>query len=261
MIQINTLEMQQAIEGLERHPEVGRIKKLIYWVCEQRWPQADEDLEALRDLLPRLFALIVCESPPCELGEGEPLVATPTALREMLLKGVSTLSKPQQYGEIAFTICKAVAPIFGSEACVGLLEAEQPHDLLTLRLAVMKYTVPLHAKILIQSALDEIFMGRRRDWIVLRQISLDDLLLRLCQTFSTFSELEERLQATVEQLEILEQPTQARDAVLQAVRPLYLKQRKGSDRLAARTGTEVDEPIVARQRYVNDLTPMGTGNS
>ena len=170
-------------------------------------------------------------------------------------------SKPQQYGEIAFTICKAVAPIFGSEACVGLLEAEQPPDLLTLRLAVMKYTVPLHAKILIQSALDEIFMGRRRDWIVLRQISLDDLLLRLCQTFSTFSELEERLQTTVEQLEILEQPTQARDAVLQAVRPLYLKQRKGSDRLAARKGTEVDEPIVPRQHYVNDLTPMGTGNS
>lgn len=197
--------LQQEIATLRHHAEADRIKKLIYWVCEQDWPRRTETLADLDELLPQLLAI----------------ATTTTNLRELLLKGVSTLSKPQKYTEIALVICTALAALYSDKATA----AQPPLDPFELRLAVIKYTVPVHAKILMQSALDPIFTGHRRDWVALRQTSLDTLLMRLCQRFVTFSELETHLQLTARQIQVLDQPLQVMAAVLQAVKPVYASQQ------------------------------------
>ncbi len=201
---MDSYSMRQTIDALQQHAESVRIQKLIHLVCEQDWPRVPEKTTDLSDLLPRLLEI----------------ASTPAALRAELLQGVSTLSKRQQYTKVALVICNVLAPLYPGEANLAVADVN-PKDIFELRLAVIKYTVPLNAKILIQSVLDRIFTGQRQDWISLRQTSLDELLLRLCQTYGTFIELETQLQRTVEQVKVLDQPTQTMTAILQAVRPLY----------------------------------------
>jgi hypothetical protein len=235
--------LPQAIARLGHHAEVNRIKKLIYWVCEHDWPRSAEGLEDLGDLLPRL--LVMAES------KAECFASTPTVLRTILLKGVSGLSKPERYTEIALVLCNTLAPLYADQN--GTSAGQKSPDLFELRLAVMKYTVPVHAKILIYSALEQGFTGKRRDWMALRQVSLDDLLLRLCQTFTTFYALEERLRQTVEDLQVLDQPAQVMEAVLQAVRPFYQQDSKSVAPIAP-TETSASQPMVGSQVGAAQMT-------
>jgi ribosomal protein L31 len=223
---MNASLLRQAVGALQQHSEQDRIKKLIHWVCEQGWPRSAADAKDLEALLPKLLRLAASQSGvqhenPVEILQAE-TCAFSAALQSVLMQGASTLSKRQKYTEVALAICQNLAPFYTSGGSSNGFGREQSAvDVFELRLAVMKYTIPLNAKILIYSALNQVVTGQRQDWISLRQVALDELLLNLCQTYPTFVSLEKRLWQTVDEVQLLDQPTQTLQALLQAVKPFY----------------------------------------
>ncbi|PZD74692.1 hypothetical protein C1752_01018 [Acaryochloris thomasi RCC1774] len=221
---MNASLLPQVIVTLQQHPEQDRIKKLIHWVCEQDWPHSAADARNVEVLLPQLLAHsqnAAKHEIPAEMGQAH-TDNFPAALQSILIEGASQLSKRQKYTEVALSICQVLAQLYSDNNSSDRCKIEESAvDVFELRLAVIKYTTPLNAKILIYSALHQVITGQRQDWISLRQVSLDELLLDVRQTYPTFAGLEERLWQTVDSVQLLDQPTQTLQAVLQAVRPIY----------------------------------------
>lgn len=226
--------LQEALQALQDHPEKDRIRKLLHWVCEQDWPRSVNDAVEVSAVLPKLLA----KAP------------TLSALQTELHQGVSNLSKHQKYTEIALTIRQALTPLY-VDCRLDVLDGGHADAInwFEVRFTVLKYAVPLQVKVLLQSALDQIFIDRRRDWISLKQVSLDDLLLRLHQTHSTLADLEVHLQRTATQVQFLDQPTQTVQAVLLAMKPLY-----------AETANTFDAIELPDLTYVNPLLSTYTSD-
>lgn len=94
-------------------------------------------------------------------------------------------------------------------------------DRFELRLEVMKYTIPLRAKVLLFSVLHYPLDSLDRHGSILKTHDLDELLQALLRQFPGYSDLEARLRTMAQALADPDQYSQAAGAILRAVRPLY----------------------------------------
>lgn len=92
----------QVVRNLEHNPHLPRIKKLLFYVCKNRWENDQQQLEALtiRTLVQELHQL----------------APSPEQLRGFLDAAVNTLSKQTEYSLIANIILSEVAQLNADEA-------------------------------------------------------------------------------------------------------------------------------------------------
>lgn len=92
----------QVVHNLEHNPHLPRIKKLLFYVCKNRWENDQYQLDALtiRDLVQELHQL----------------APSPEQLRGFLDAAVNTLSKQTEYSLIANIILSEVAQLSADEA-------------------------------------------------------------------------------------------------------------------------------------------------
>ncbi|MBW4518869.1 MAG: adenylate/guanylate cyclase domain-containing protein [Scytolyngbya sp. HA4215-MV1] len=216
------------LQELIQHPNLLRIKKLLFATCGNPWVNDRAVLDRL-NLSELLHQLI----------EGNP---TMDHLKASLDRVVKTLNKPAEYTLIANILLIKLVPLYPSaEDQVPILtqpeqaaiapstyplpaagrEWRQSSSLVDLRLQIMKYTNPLRAKILLYSTLHQPFSYGQQDWLSLKMYELEELLQNLLNLCPTLNELETRLRNTLQYLTNSEEETQAVSAIIKAVRPYY----------------------------------------
>ncbi len=97
------------------------------------------------------------------------------------------------------------------------------YDPFAVRLAVMKYSNPLRAKILLLCVLEEQSSFNQSSWLKLRSRNLDELLVEVFQKFSSLEQLEQPLYRTASSLEEPDEYAQAAEAIAKAMKPFYQK--------------------------------------
>lgn len=97
------------------------------------------------------------------------------------------------------------------------------YDPFAVRLAVMKYSNPLRAKILLLCVLEEQSSFSQSSWVKLRARNLDELLIDVFQKFSSLEQLESQLHTTANGLQEPDENAQAAEAIVKAMKPFYQK--------------------------------------
>jgi hypothetical protein len=95
------------------------------------------------------------------------------------------------------------------------------YDPFAVRLAVMKYSNPLRAKILLLCVLEEQSSFSQGSWLKLRSRNLDELLIDVFQKFSSWEKLESQLHMTANGLQEPDENAQAAEAIIKAMKPFY----------------------------------------
>lgn len=95
------------------------------------------------------------------------------------------------------------------------------YDPFAVRLAVMKYSNPLRAKILLLCVLEEQSSFNQGSWLKLRSRNLDELLVEIFQKFSNLEQLEQQLYRTASGLQEPDEYAQAAEAIAKAMKPFY----------------------------------------
>ena len=97
------------------------------------------------------------------------------------------------------------------------------YDPFAVRLAVMKYSNPLRAKILLLCVLEEQSSFNQGSWLKLRSRNLDELLIDVFQKFPSLEQLESQLHTTAKGLQEPDENAQAAEAIVKAMKPFYQK--------------------------------------
>jgi len=191
--------------ALEQEQNLLRIKKLMLYLCDRRW---ENNASALNNLNTENLVRQLYQIAPA--GK---------QLEEALGSVVRTLSKPAEYGAIAHTILRHMAPLYPgyqlpaapaeapppAESSAAELAAAQPvgshqtpvaeplFSLFDARLDIMRNANPLCAKILLFSALRGEFTFSYQDWLNLKAIDLDGLLRETLNQCRSYTDLEDLL--------------------------------------------------------------------
>ena len=226
----------QVVTGLEQHENSSRIKKLIYSVCKKHW---ENDLAIIDQI--GSFNLLQ-----------ELRIANPTIddFKSKLYNVVKTLNKQAEYSLVANVIVSEMIKIYFEDSettellpspevrisdakpspskTPSIIPQKNNFDLVCdpfeLRLEVMKYTNPLRVKILLFSLLKHKFDRSDQDWLLVKSCELDDLLKNTFHACATIIDLELKLHKIAKTLPEPNEYTQAANAIIQAMKPLYTAQ-------------------------------------
>ena len=244
---------------LDAHPNQGRIKKMLVYLCRGQWVQDPNQLAqfptaSLLDELPQHFR-------------------DRAQLQQALVKFVKSLSKQAEYAAIAQWLLQAVRPLYPTKpgdqepptaesttppenltalgsatvppppaaipvpnlptahvtishalpgAAVPTTTGRTTLNLFDIRLGILKYTNPLKAKILAFSALHSDFCFTRQDWFNLKSHDLDTLLRGLIQSCRNYTDLEYLLYSTAKRLEQPDDLIQTAETIIKYLRSYYL---------------------------------------
>ena len=201
---------------LENHENSQRIKKLIFCINQNQW---ENDLDRINQTS---FLYLIQQ-----FHDSHPSL---DKLTNALNRTVKTLNKSKEYTLVAEIILQHFTPLYHipeeptqlqtypSVNSPNLTTAYNPFH---LRLAVMQFTSPLRAKILLFSALYRTFQFNSQDWLELKSVELDFLLLKVFREHETLIQLEEKLKSTAKKVSNPEENLQAASAVIQALNSLY----------------------------------------
>lgn len=234
----NLFLIEQVSGNLETHQNSIRIKKLLLYACKNVWSNDAQVLAQLnmKDLIK-------------EFLDFNPSIKHS---KFTLYSVARSLSKSEEYTAIANEIIKELGKIFPEEITENSISKSTPnssslptyptnqnpikspsqpqklpaYNHFDLRMEVIKYANPLRAKIMIFSALYNIFDFSDRDWLNLRRETLDDLLQNLFNSCPTLTELEYKLYNTAKLLGENPENKQAITSIIQAIKPLYDKIEK-----------------------------------
>jgi len=224
----------QVFGTLEQHENSTRIKKLMFSACKKHW---ENDVSIINQIgLDNLLQ---------ELRQSN---LTLDDFKSSLYAVVKTLNKQADYSLVANIILGEVAKLYlDEEESTQLISTPAPssasvtstsdvpyqeksyqandwssiYDPFKLRLEIMKYTNPLRAKILLFSTLKHKFDMTDQDWLLLKTHELDALLQNLFRSCKTIQDVENQLYKTAKSLQEPEENTQAANAIVQAMKPLY----------------------------------------
>ncbi|NEP56993.1 MAG: hypothetical protein F6K31_08210 [Symploca sp. SIO2G7] len=247
--QVSTIN--EIARELEQNPNSARIKKLIFYTCRNVWesnPQIlnnlkfQELLQELKDsystlelLNSNLFSTVATLNRPTEYAliaytiidkvaklyqdDEEPTAArsAKTAKSPVVVEPaaiISSASSPQAL-KSSTLVEQATPPSFDRD------HRKPSYDPFELRLAIMKYTNPLRAKILLFSALYQQFNPHEQDWSAIKNKGLDELLFSLFSQCSTINELEFHLNKTAQSIEEPDESAQAAAAIIKSMKSLY----------------------------------------
>jgi hypothetical protein len=238
---------------LDRHPDHLRIKKLMLYACRMQWESDPARLAnlgtaalvqelhshalTLDQLQTTLSAIVRTVSKQAEYTA----IARATLIQMSRLyhtqPAVMEVAVPKVSAPIADSVSAAdisVPPV--SPAAVNQIPRSEPQpqqppqsqpqqpplSLFDIRLGIMKYANPLRTKLLIFAALYGDFTYSHQDWLSLKMYELDGLLRSLLYTCKTYTDLELLLYETARRLQEPEQNVQTADALIKALRALYL---------------------------------------
>jgi len=101
------------------------------------------------------------------------------------------------------------------------LQANIHYDPFAVRLAIMKYSNPLRAKMLLLCIVEEQVIFNQGSWLKLRSRNLDELLTEAFQKFSSLEQLESQLQVIANNLQEPDENMQSAEAIVKAIKPFY----------------------------------------
>lgn len=233
---------QEIALNLEQDPNLPRMKKLMLYICRRQWEGDSTKLANLNT------AVLVREI--------HTIAQTQEQLELALSSVVRALNKRDEYSAIARSIIGNLKslyvvqplsppeppppppdpPINAATDSVPVQSSpleplqEQPKKqeqdqvlgFFDYRLAVMKYTNPLRAKILLFAALHQGFNDAEQDWFNLRMCELDGLMRRLLTICKIYTDMEALLYSAARGLQEPEEYIQTATAVIKCFRPFYL---------------------------------------
>ncbi len=101
------------------------------------------------------------------------------------------------------------------------LQANIHYDPFAVRLAIMKYSNPLRAKMLLLCIVEEQVIFNQGSWLKLRSRNLDELLTEAFHKFSSLEQLESQLQVIANNLQEPDENMQSAEAIVKAIKPFY----------------------------------------
>lgn len=258
------------VQEVQQGEYADRVKKLVYFTCTRTWTNdavklSGEELKALLEQLYREHATL------------EDLV-------RRFRDAISQINKKAEYARVAKLLLSKLellyhqsqsdpgSPLTASSGDLpawvapapslpvrygGLQLHKQDYDPFELRAGVMQQTSPLRAKLVLFTALHHRLEPTVQGLAALRRYSLDELLRALYDACNSPQELEARLQQAVQQLQEPEQDSQAANAVLQMLQPLYVyvsQETMAGGGLAAET-------LAADLDWLNGENAVGTGGT
>jgi len=252
----NLLLISEAAQELEQHGSSPRIKKLIFATWKTCW---ENDLSRInRFPLTNILQELVNTYPTPErlrdaffnivntLNKKEEYAV----IAEVILTRMDNLyhihesepstqivykavvAVPSQPAPIPPTPAPTVAPVkelvLDTITNVNIPRESNPraclnpnYDPFAVRLAVMKYSNPLRAKILLLCVMEEQATFSQGSWLKLRSRNLDELLKEVFQKFPSLEQLEYQLFATAKGLQEPDENAQAAEAIVKAMNPFY----------------------------------------
>ncbi|NES18519.1 MAG: hypothetical protein F6K41_06225 [Symploca sp. SIO3E6] len=246
-----TSVINEVATELEQNHNSVRIKKLILYTCRNVWesnPQILDELDfedllqelkesypSLELLNSNLFSTVATLNRPTEyaliaytiINKVEKLYQDdeePTAARSgQIATSSATVKKADRISSAPLPqTFPSSPPVEQVTQASSEPDHSQPsYDPFELRLAIMKYTNPLRAKILLFSALYQQFNPHEQDWSAIKSKELDELLFSLFTQCSTLKELEFHLNETAQCLEETDASAQAAAAIIKSMKSLY----------------------------------------
>ncbi len=222
------------VQEVQQGRYADRVKKLVYFACTRTWASdasklSEEELKVLLEQLCREHATL-------------------EALGQCFRNAISRINKKAEYVRVAKMLLSKLQPFYQSQLdpgspltssstdlptamapasslpvrYSGLQLHKQDYDPFEVRAGVMRQTSPLRAKLVLFTALHHKLEPTVHGLAALRRYSLDELIRALYDACNSPQELEARLQQAVQQLQEPEQDSQAANAVLQMLQPLYV---------------------------------------
>ncbi|MEN9230155.1 MAG: hypothetical protein Q6L68_04555 [Thermostichus sp. DG02_5_bins_236] len=224
-----------AVQEMQQGGHADRVKKLVYFTCTSTW---ESDVNKLNQVdLKSLLEQLCREHTTLE------------SLGQRFREAISHINKKAEYARIAKMLLSKLQPFYQEQsphdsgtpapAAVdppiwvapqpalplgygGMQLQKQDYDPFELRAGVMRQTSPLRAKLVAFTALHHKLEPSLQGLAALRRYNFDDLLKELYDACNSPEELETRLKQAVQQLEEPEQDSQAANALLQMMKPLYV---------------------------------------
>ena len=221
------------VKELEKDVDLMRIKKVIYWACDNVWEDNETKLERvnMKKLIEKLYNQI----------------ENIESLNARLCEIVSKVNKKTEYSLLAQKIINSIGKLYPQEEETTVMEyipnrsltvlddqivltnklvveesyPRDPGELFDVREKIMQGTNPLKAKILIFSAVQHQFDFGNKDWLLLRTKNLDSLLRQIFNLCLSITDLESSLYATANNFEDPDEYTQVADIVIKALNLCY----------------------------------------
>jgi len=248
---INRAQLKLIAHKLESHEEAERIKKILFYVCQRRW---ENDIAVMKQysllhlieqlkaqfltfisLKKYLFGCIeTLNRPSLYYGIAIDIIQEVQILYEADQKatfvGEVGLTTPLRQGTNQVTrllLDDPVTPAIVEDDDLEEMEDEfkqkiKGYDLLEMRLYLTQYANPLRAKIVLFSLVYHIFAEKNeKDWSMLRTCTLEDLLLKVFDCYSTLAEVQEKLDEVKSHLTHKEAVAQTGLVIIQALTSFY----------------------------------------
>ncbi len=229
-MQIHNREIfDQIVAYLEHHEHSVHIKKMLYFLCTNRWENNPDFLRSIN-----------CHNFTEHLVKE---FSTHQQLKEKLFDVLKKVDKPEEYVAAAKTIYSSLGqmyPEFHRQYSTDLsmrqttllhppvapvVVEKRPieYNAFELRQSVMNYANPLRVKTLLHLILvPEESIDPRSIYDYL----LDNLLAHLISNYQSLEDIEAAMSAAVVQLPDIEEYGKAATGLMQALVPLYKKQAK-----------------------------------
>jgi hypothetical protein len=152
-------------------------------------------------------------------------VVTPSQSLPIYPNPVSSPSSPNSaldtITNVKVTVDSNLEPDSTPNSSPSLNLCSSGYDPFVIRFAIMKYSNPLRAKILLLCVLEEQSSFNQGSWLKLRAMNLDELLIDVFQKFPSLEQLESQLHTTANMLQEPDENAQAAEAIVKAMKPFY----------------------------------------
>jgi len=217
--------LPQIIQDLKQHEDSLRLKKLLFYLCQQVWENEQTKIDNA-DWQSLIVELVNKKS-------------TFAGLKKYIHGMAKTTNKPKRYLLVADILIIYLERIYFVEedvtaACLAKFQEEtqlqaipsqketpKPYDSYKIRAEIIANINPLRAKILLFSALYEQFNFSNQDWVSLKSQQLDELIQNLVDICPTFTELVSKLEATAVILQEVEENRKVARVISQSLKPFY----------------------------------------
>ncbi len=218
--------LTQVIQDLKQHEDSLRLKKLIFYLCQQVWENEQNKIDNAD-----------WQSLIEELINKKPTFAS---LTKYIYGMAKTTTKPKKYLLVADVLISQLEKIYyveedETQACLAKFQEEvapqkifnqqettKPDNLYNIRAEIISNINPLRAKILLFSALNEQFTFSSQDWASLKSQQLDELIQDLIHICPTFTKLVHKLELTAGILQEVDENLQVAKVISQSLKPFIV---------------------------------------
>lgn len=267
--------LNDVVRNLQNDVNNARIKKLMLFACQGIW---ENDANRLDNIdLHRLVQDLVAVTNTLE------------TLESVINSIASKLNKKTEYAVVANIIVNQVGRLYPRydeptvaesslsnllsqpESSVGKETNFQPqnpaekaryeYNLLSAKMKILQQTNPLRAKIILFSAIYHVFTFSDRDWLFLKNKSLEDLLQRVFTICNSPSEVKQKLSQVVDSFQDREEYSQTIATIIQSLNQCYERLKQENDLIqTADQNTNYSSPKQSHSILENNLANSNNYN-